>query len=123
MISLIKFPPTFYLLQNEGFLMQGCFKSSLADLREVKNALPGRFYAAFFNYAIGLERLLKILLLLDKWHRDRQFLTDAELRQKGHNVQKLYKDARELFPEYAVHWQPTFEPDNINSDLLSFLAS
>lgn len=117
------FPPTFYLLQNEGFLMQGCFKSSLADLREADSALPGRFYAAFFNYAIGLERLLKIILLLDKWHRERKFLTDDDLRAKGHNVQKLYKAARALFSQYTVQWKPSYEPDKINSDILSFLAN
>jgi len=103
--------------------MQGCFKSSLAGLREADSALPGRFYAAFFNYAIGLERLLKIILLLDKWHHERKFLTDDELRAKGHNVQKLYNDARPLFARYTVKWNPTYEPDKIRSDLLSFLAN
>ena len=102
--------------------MQGCFKSSLSDLLEAPSAQPGPFYASFFNYAIGLERLLKILLLLDKWHRERKFLSDEELRAKGHNVEKLYKDVRVLFPQYAVAWKDIYEPDSINRDLLSFLA-
>jgi hypothetical protein len=116
------FSKTFMLLQNEGYLMQGCFKSALSDLREAPSAQPGPFYAAFFNYAIRLERLLKILLLLDKWHRERKFLTDGELRKKGHNVKKLYEEARTLFPQYAVAWKDAYEPDKINRDLLNFLA-
>ncbi len=117
------FPPTFFLVQNEGALMQGCFKSSLNDLREASSAQPGPFYAAFFNYAVGLERLLKIILLLDKWHRERKFLSDEELRAKGHNVERLYKEARTLFPHYPIEWKAAYEPDNINRDLLSFLAN
>jgi hypothetical protein len=41
--------------------MKHCFKSSLSGLRTASSAQPGPFYAAFFNYAIGLERRLKIL--------------------------------------------------------------
>jgi len=102
--------------------MQGCFKSSLSGLRKVSNAQPGPFYAAFFNYAIGLERLLKILLLLDKWHCERRFLTDDELKAKGHNIEKLYNDARALFPQYGIVWEDAYEPDSINRDILTFLA-
>lgn len=79
-------------------------------------------YTAFFNYATGLERLLKILLLLDKWHRERKFLTNGELKAKSHGVENLYKEARALFPHYAVPWKDTYEQDEINRDLLSFLA-
>jgi hypothetical protein len=116
------FPKTFTLLQSEGYLMQGCFKASLSGILAVTNAQPGPFYAAFFNYAIGLERLLKILLLMDKWHRERQFLSDKELKAKSHGVENLYKDARTLFPQYPVAWKDAYEPDAINRDLLSFLA-
>ncbi len=116
------FPETFTLLQHEGFLMQGCFKSSLSGLLAIRNAQPGPIYAAFFNYAVGLERLLKILLLLDKWHRERTFLTDAELRAKRHGVENLYNDARALFTQYGLTWDLAYGPDQINIDLLRFVA-
>lgn len=116
------FPDTFTLLQSEGFLMQGCFKAALSGLLAAPNAQPGPFYAAFFNYATGLERLLKVILLLDKWHRERRFLTNEELKGKGHNVGKLYQEVRPLFQQYGVPWEPAYGPDKINSDLLAFLA-
>ncbi len=116
------FPDTFTLLQNEGFLMQGCLKAGLSGLLAAPNAQPGPFYAAFFNYAIGLERLLKIILLLDKWHRERKFPTNDELKAKGHNVGKLYQEVRPLFQQYGVPWEATYGPDKINSDLLAFVA-
>lgn len=64
--------------------MQGCLKTSLNGILAGTNARPGPLFAAFFNYAIGVERLLKIQLLLDKWHRERQFLTNEELKPATH---------------------------------------
>jgi hypothetical protein len=97
MINQIATPESFILFQNEGYLMQGCFKSSLSGLKGVTNAQPGPLYAAFFNYSIGMERLLKITLLLDKWQRERKFLTNDELRSKGHKIQNLHNDVLPLF--------------------------
>ena len=106
--------------------MQGCFKSSLGGLRAANSAERGPFYAAFFNYAIGLERLLKVLLLLDSWHRERKFPGNEALKRYGgnlgHNVEKLYESVRKLFPRYGVEWKTTYDPDEINRDLLNFLA-
>ena len=115
-------PETFTLLQSEGYLMQGCLKASLAAILAGSNAQPGPLYASFFNYAIGMERLLKILQLLDKWHRERKFLTNDELRAKGHKLQNLHNDVLSLFQQYCVPWQPSYGPDKINSDILSFLS-
>jgi hypothetical protein len=119
-------PETFKLLQNEGALMQGCFKSSLSGLRTANSAERGLFYAAFFNYAIGLERLLKVLLLLDSWHRERRFPDNEALKQQGgrsgHDVEKLYESARKLISRYGVEWKAAYDPDEINRDLLNFLA-
>ena len=118
---------TFTLLQNEGYLMQGCFKSSLRELRQSSNAEPGQFYFTFFNYAIGLERLLKIILMLAQWRKERKFPTDDELKKhggnSGHNLVKLYESVRPLFPEYKVEWKTNWNLDAINKDLLDFLAS
>lgn len=106
--------------------MQGCFKSSLRILRQAETGERGQFYSACFNYAIGLERLLKILLLLDHWHRGREFPDFETLKQyggkSGHNLEKLYESARNLFPSYEVEWKPEYEPDSINRDLLTFLS-
>jgi hypothetical protein len=106
--------------------MQGCFKSSLKILRQAQTGERGQFYSACFNYAIGLERLLKVLLLLDHWHRERKFPDFDTLKQyggkSGHNLERLYESARNLFTPYEVEWKPAYEPDAINRDLLGFLA-
>src|SRR2546430_2742380 len=100
------FSETFTLLQNEGYLMQGCFKSSLSGVLQAPSAQPGPFYSAFFNYAIGLERLLKLLLMLDHWHDDRKFPENSQLKlyggRSGHNVEMLHNSVLRLFPKYKV---------------------
>jgi len=48
----------YLLLQNEGAVIQGCLKSSLTALRTGSSAERGPFYVCFFNYTVGLERLL-----------------------------------------------------------------
>jgi hypothetical protein len=106
--------------------MQGCFKSSLRGLRDAPSGEPGPFYSSFFNYAIGLERLLKILLMLDRWHDERKFPDNSQLKQyggkSGHNLAMLHNSVLPLFSKYAVARMPSWELDEINKDILNFLA-
>lgn len=106
--------------------MQGCFKFSLSALRTGSSAERGPFYVAFFNYAIGLERLLKVLLLLDYWCRDRRFPSNTELKQhggrSGHDIEMLHTTVDGLFTRYGVERTKEFEPDDIDRELLRFLS-
>ena len=106
--------------------MQGCFKSSLRGLRQASNAEPGQFYSAFFNYAIGLERLLKVLLMLDQWHNERKFPDNDQLKKfggkSGHNLQILHQSVCLLFPQYKIEEKADWKLDAINQDFLIFLA-
>jgi len=117
--------PTYQLLLNEGHLFQGCFKSSLVALRRDRSADRGRYYAASFHFAIGLERLLKVLVLLDHWKRERRFPDTQELRQhggrSGHDIEKLYLTVRDLFVRYGVSC-PGFDPDDLDTRLLGYLS-
>src|SRR5260221_4214404 len=114
---------SFLLLQNEGFLMQNCLKSSLVALRKWRIEDKGAFYGAFFGFTIGLERLLKILILLNSWCRDRKFLTDSELKVYCHNLEKLYESVSGLFQHYGIIRGENLEPDNIDKLLLQFLSN
>jgi hypothetical protein len=114
--------PVFHLLQNEGALMQGCFKSSLSTLRTGRSGDRGRFYAASFNFAIGVERLLKLLLMLDHWSGFQHFPSTQELKGYGHDIERLHASVLLLFPQYNVLWPSGFEPDDLDRDLLRFFS-
>lgn len=106
--------------------MQGCFKTSLRALRHAPSGEPGPFYSAFFNYAIGLERLLKVILMLDHWHDERKFPNNDRLKKyggkSGHNVAMLHESMLPLFPKYHLERNNKWELDAINKDILNFLA-
>jgi hypothetical protein len=117
---------TYTLLQNEAFLIDGCFKASLSGILSRTNAKPGPLYAAFFHYAIGLERLLKVLLILDSWHDERKFPDNAKLKEyggsSGHDLVMLHEYINTLFSKYYVDRKSKSELDAINTELLKFLA-
>lgn len=114
---------SFLLLQNEGFLLENCFRNSLAALRTWRTEDKGAFYGAFFGFTTGLERLLKVLILLDHWHRHRKFLTDWELKAYCHDIEKLYKSVENLFQQYGVTPKNHLKIDKIDRKLLQFLST
>lgn len=103
--------------------MQTCFVNSLTALRTWRSEDKGSFYGAFFGFTIGLERLLKVLLLMNSWNLHRQFLTDSELRKSGHDLENLYGSAANLFQQYGVELKNNLEQDKIDRKLLMFLSS
>jgi hypothetical protein len=112
----------FILLQQEGHLMQGAFKSCFQTLRRTDNITQASLYSASFTYSIGIERLLKIILLMDSWQRERKFLDNETLRKQGHHLDTLYANARLLAQHYGLQWEAKYEPDQISADLLTFLS-
>jgi len=114
------FPKSYLLLQNEGALMQGCFESCFATLRIGEDADRSHLYSASFQYSIGLERLLKIILAMDEWHQNRTFPNAKEFKGYGHNISELYERNTKLFPNYKIQ-RP--KPDPINQELVSFLTT
>ena len=58
--------PTFSLLQQEGYLTRSCLYTGFSALSNANiNNNKGDFYVAFFQLSIGLERLMKLALILD----------------------------------------------------------
>jgi len=86
---------TYLLLQNEGHLLQGCLQSALTALKRSSSVERGALYVALFNYSIGLERLLKLSLLLDHCVTNKgAFPTHAQIKSFGHDVGTIYKKAK-----------------------------
>ncbi len=59
------FSKTFKLLQQEAFLARSSLLAGLDELlrANVIETDKGRFYGAFFLLSIGLERLMKLLIV------------------------------------------------------------
>jgi hypothetical protein len=117
----------FGVFQNEGHLMQGCFKAGLHRLCNAESGQPSDYYGGFFLYSIGLERLLKIIYLLDFWHDNQRFPTNEQLRalagNTGHHIAKLHGTISKLFEKYAVTSDKIWDLDDLDHKILDFVSS
>lgn len=79
------------LVDRECLLIGNSFASGLTSLRKANLHAKGFFYQAFFQLSIGLERLCKLTLILDKLLTSGESTTIKELRSYGHNIDCLIK--------------------------------
>ena len=59
------FPPSYLLLQQEGYLISSSLTTGLTELRAAHVHNKGAFYTALFNLSVGFERLLKAIVIID----------------------------------------------------------
>lgn len=117
------FPETFLLLQNEGYLMQGCLQSAFISFRTASSSSRGQFYAALFNFSIGYERLLKLCLILGHVIQTRSsFPGNKFLKDLGHDLLILRPAAEALFSQHSIVL-PKVPLDDIDSEILALLSS
>lgn len=113
----------FLLLQNEGHLLQGCIHSALRALKRSSSAERGPLYAALFNYSIGLERLLKISLILDHCvDHQGAFPTWKQIKDFGHDLGALYMTGLTACKRRQVDIPETCRTDDIDDGLLELLS-
>lgn len=80
--------------------MQGCLKSALWTLKTANLGEPGPLYVMLFNYSIGLERLLKLIFVLDySCNSNGAFPSSNTLKNEfGHDLVKLHDKVKTLSP-------------------------
>lgn len=85
------FPPSFLLLEQEGFLISACLGAGLTDLRSAHIHNKGAFYSSLFNLSIGIERLLKAIVIIEHIATNNLSVpTKKQLKNYGHNIEELY---------------------------------
>jgi len=85
------FPPSFLLLQQEGYLISSCLSTGLTALRAAHVHKKGGFYTALFNLSVGFERLLKTIVIIDHMLNNKlKAPTKKELKAYGHDIAELY---------------------------------
>jgi hypothetical protein len=122
--------PRFIALNREAELAKRVTCSGLSALRKATPTRPGVYYDAFFGISIGLERLAKLIWLVDECiTRSGSFPSDSDLRLLGHNIQALLGKAsviRSNRPSsqtaISIHSHSTLPSDNITSLITGFLS-
>lgn len=81
------------LLANEAHLTKSLLSTGLHALRKADVEHMGLFYQALFSLSIGLERMLKIIMIMKfRVKNDGGFPENHEVKNCRHNLKKLLKE-------------------------------
>ncbi|WP_167352700.1 hypothetical protein [Marinobacter adhaerens] len=96
-LSMPKFPPSFLLLQQEGYLISSSLTNGLTELRSAHVHNKGAFYTSLFNLSVGFERLLKAIVIIDHMLNHQLAVpTKKQLQVRGHNIVDLYDECERI---------------------------
>ncbi|MGW3287540.1 hypothetical protein ACWDR3_23190 [Streptomyces sp. NPDC001002] len=116
--------PIFQPLLHEAGLAAHTLCIGLTTLRKANYQQTERYYGGFFNYTIGLERVMKLTILLDSLVEDGKFPSNKQLKDAyGHDLNKLLRAVQEIrakLDQSELRWQLP-HPDIID-DAVTFLA-
>ena len=119
----MQFSPTWYLLEQEGLLAQACLCNGLTALRRANlGGKKGLFYSAFFELSIGIERVLKLVLILDHMARNQLVPPDSKtVEDYGHKLRALFDAAKAVCAARNVTELDGFQADSLPIVILGFL--
>lgn len=119
----MEFPKTFLLLQQEAYLIQSSLLSGLDHLRHARLGAEGRFYTAFFQLSVGLERMMKATFIINVMREHGMAVpTDRQLRDFGHNLVSLFDHLAGLTVPGRTNPLQAIRTDSIERAILEFLG-
>jgi hypothetical protein len=117
------FPPSFLLLQQEGYLISACLAMGLTALRTAHVHNKGAVYTGLFNLSVGSERLLKAIIIIDHMlNHEFSVPTKKELKGYGHNIVDLYDACERIGVNRSIAVPNRLQLDIVGRDLLSLLS-
>jgi hypothetical protein len=106
------------LLLKETGLCSGCINQGLTVLRKASFQNKPNYYQGFFLLSIGIERLLKIIVLSISRVNKGVLPNNSDLKKYGHNIYELFiKISNEIKPDSTF-----LDDDNMYGELLDFLT-
>ncbi len=119
MQNTANFPESFLLIQQEGYLMSTSLCTGLTALRSASLNNKGAFYSALFNLSVGIERLLKAIIIMEYMlNNNLQVPSKKQLKDFGHNIKELHKSAVEIANKRQVSVIPINELSSIDKGII-----
>jgi hypothetical protein len=120
----LRFGKSFHLLAQEGHLAKSALLSGFDFLlkAEANANKDGQFYAAFFQLSIGIERLLKLVVVAQHM-LENNFVSPTPKQLKrdyGHDILALHTSALSAREKHGL---PLYTPDTHVISVLSFLSN
>src|SRR5262249_50693073 len=120
------FTPQWNALGREADIAAQSISAGLGTLRRANYAQTGFYSHAFFSLSIGLERLLKLIFLIDHaLQNGGAFPSEGDLRNSfGHDLEKLFAHAMAVhrrMPKPDERYE--LPPGDLAFEVLRFLAA
>lgn len=115
--------PAFHLLAQECDLAKASFLGAFTAFSYIDVGKTGSMYSAFFQAAIGLERLMKLVVIID--HNVKNDLanpTNKELKDIGHDLVVLYDRCSALAGDLSLDVSGWFKDESLERQMLIFLS-
>ena len=113
---------TYDLLTLEGHLLHASLTHGLTALRAAEVSNKGTFYTAFFQLSIGIERLMKVILVIDHMAKNRMATpTNDALKKKGHDLITLF-DYLHSLPDLTPNPLAVIDRMQLPFKILAFLS-
>lgn len=113
-----------HLLAQEAELTKALILAGLTSLSSANYDKKGSFYSMFFQLSAGLERLIKLSIIIDH-QADNQLKspTDKVLRGFGHKLSTGYEHSALIGQRNGIRGNWQLEKDSIEQDALEFLST
>lgn len=118
------FPREFHMLSQEGTLAQYSLLAGIEALGKLDYDRTGTFYPAFFQLSIGLERLMKIVVIVD--HKSKNSLRNPpgkHVRSLSHDLVAAYELCKKIAQERGCNMAQWYDKDTLEYDVLGHLST
>jgi hypothetical protein len=105
------------LLIKEGYIASTSIGYGLNALNRAGISAQGEYYQAFFQLSIGLERLMKLIIIQYYRGTNNTFPSNKVLKNYGHDLLELYQTINEFETN-----KKSIPDDEISIKILSFLS-
>ena len=119
----MSFDPIFFLMQREGLITRPCICTAFNELLGAGVSQKGRYYIAFFQLAIGIERAEKLVIILD--HMIKNELAppgEKATRKHKHDLLLLHDNAKAVAGSRSITKSISFELKPLHRRMLQFLT-
>lgn len=114
----------FYLLAQECDLAKSSLLGAFTAFSYLDINRTGTMYSAFFQAAVGLERLMKLVVVIDhNVKHDLDNPTNEQLKRIGHDLIVLYDRCSALASELSLPASEWFHGDSLEHQFLVFLST
>ena len=111
----------FNLINSECQFIQEMINMGMTQIRKANFQKKGLYYESFTCLTVGLERLLKLIIILDNYNDSNTFYTQEQLKRLGHKINNLYSKCVNIGNKYGVDKKYS-ENDNIYNSIIDILS-